>query len=95
MVFFVLAAQHRRQCGRKIAIGNVSHEAQPALVDANQWHAQVRQLAADAQHGAVATHYQRQITLGANARHIQHRVTGDAHVVCCVVLENHIATLRM
>ena len=95
MVFLVLAAQHGRQSGREIAIGDVGNEAQPALVDANQWHAQVRQLAADAQHGAVAAHHQRQVTLGAYARHIEHGVTGDAHVMGSVVLKNHLAALRM
>ena len=63
VVFLVLAAQHGGQRGLVVVERDVGDEAQPALVDADQRHAVARQLAADAQHGAVAADHQAEIAL--------------------------------
>ena len=66
VVFLVLAAQHGRERGLVVLEWNVGDEAQASLVDADERHAVVRQLAADAQHGAVAADHQPQVALGAD-----------------------------
>ena len=93
MIFFKLTAQHRRQRGCVTVQRDVGDEPQPPLVDANQGHAKPGELAANAQHGAIAAHHQAKITFRADGVDIQYRVAGNAHVVRGVVLKNHLATL--
>jgi hypothetical protein len=91
MVFFVFAVQHGAQAGFKITQRNVGDETQPPLVDAHQRHFVARQLPANAQHGAIASHDQGQIAVGAYGGHVQHMVVGEPGVARGVVLQNHFA----
>ena len=54
------AFQHARQRGLRVLQRDVGDEAQPPMVDADQRHAEGRQVARRAQHGAVAAHDHRQ-----------------------------------
>ena len=72
---------------------NVGDEAQAPLVDADQRYAKFGQLAANAQHGAVTAHHQRQVTLRTNGRHIQNRVLCQSGAAGCVFFNRHIAAL--
>jgi heat-inducible transcriptional repressor len=94
LVFLVLAGQHGRQHGAVLVQRDVGDEAQPALVDADQGHAVAGQLAADAQHGAVAAHHQAQVAVRADGGDIQHRgVAGHARVAGGVAFHHHLAAL--
>ena len=64
VILFVFAVKHGFELGFELVQGDVGDEAQPTLVDANEWHAVGRQLPAVAQHGAVAAHHQRQVEIG-------------------------------
>jgi hypothetical protein len=78
------------------------HEAQAALVDADEGHVERRQLAGDAQHGAVAAHHDRAVGLladalrahGRDSRHVQVRrgIRFKYHVVAALLQEaQHVA----
>ncbi len=59
-VFVVFTQQNRKQRFAVTAQGDVGHKAQAPLVDAHQRRAVLGQMAADAQHGAIAPHHHRQ-----------------------------------
>ena len=94
VVFFVFAAQHRRQRGAVVIERDVGDETQAALVDADQRNAMGRQLPPDTQHRAVAADDQHQVALRADARQIQVGVAGNADTGSRVALDDHLAPLR-
>jgi hypothetical protein len=71
---------------------NVGNKTQPPLVDTNQRNPVLRQLAANAQHGAVATHHQAQVAMGANAGDIHGGVVAQADIGRGFHLQHHLAT---
>ena len=85
-VFGKFALQHGCQGALVIFQRNVGNKPQAALVDANQRHTKARQLPANAQHRAVATHYQPHVALRTDAVHIQYRVVVNAGVAGSVFL---------
>jgi hypothetical protein len=95
VVFLVGAAQHRQQRGLVSVQRDVGDEPQAPLVDADQRHAVARQLAADAQHRAVAAHHQAQVALAPMASRPAWRSLRDAHVGGGLALERHLAALGM
>ena len=50
----VCTIEHRAEHGFHLGDGNVGEESEPTLVDADQWHAEGRELACDREHGAIA-----------------------------------------
>ncbi|MOA41274.1 hypothetical protein D3C78_1632200 [compost metagenome] len=65
------------------------------MVDAHQRHAERRQMAARAQHGAVAAHHDGQRRILANLFEGSHRVFGQARVAGGVRIDEHMpARLR-
>ena len=66
MVFFELPLQHGSQSVLIAVQRNISNKTQAALVNANQRCTVRRQLASDAEHGAIAAYDQAKITLLTN-----------------------------
>jgi hypothetical protein len=85
--------EHGRQRGLVVVKGNVSDKAQPTLIDANQWHAKLRQLPAYAQHGPIATDHQSEVALLANLRNIQNGMPRNAGILSGVFFQRYVATL--
>jgi len=73
---------------------DVGDEAQPALVDAHQRHVVARQLARDAQHGAVAAHHHREVAAPAEFVGVERVEVGDTGGLCGLALERHFKALR-
>jgi hypothetical protein len=88
--FFGVASDHRRQDLRKLAHRHVGDEAQPPLVDAHQRQVVARQLARDAEHGAVAADHHRQVAAQSHLRRRQAFVIGDAGVQRRGRIERHL-----
>ena len=93
VVHLVVAGQHGGQCGFVLFEADVGNKPQPPGVDADQRHLVARQLAAYAQHGAVATYHQGQVAMGANAVYIHGGVVAQARVGGGVGLDHHLAAL--
>ena len=74
---------------------DVGDETEPPLIDADQRHAIAGELAADAEHGAVAADDQAQVALLADGRHGQHLMPGDPHVERRIALQVHLAALAV
>jgi redox-sensitive bicupin YhaK (pirin superfamily) len=72
---------------------HVGDEAQPALVDAHQRQVVARQLARDAEHGAVAAHHHRQVAVLAHLVDGQGVEVGDAGGWRGVALERDLQAL--
>ena len=92
-VFFILPAQHGLERVLVVFKGDVGDKAKPTLVDAHHGHAKLGQLAADAQHGAVAAHDQRQVALSADSGCIKGRKLAQAGIAGRVFLKCDLATL--
>ncbi len=69
VVRLVAAAQHRRQRLRHLVEGEVGHEPEAAVVDADQRHAERREFAGDAEHRAVATQHDGDVRVLADGMH--------------------------
>jgi hypothetical protein len=74
---------------------DVGDEAQPPLVDADQRRAVARQLAANAQHGAVAAHHHARSLAAPMAGHVEGGVARHAGDGGGALLEAHLAALRV
>jgi hypothetical protein len=94
-VFLELAAQDGTHLFAVAVERDVGDEAQAPLVDAHQRHTAARQLAADAQHGAVAADHQRQVAGLADGGHIQSRVLQQAGVGRGFLFQRDVATFTV
>ena len=93
MVFLERAVQHGRQRLAVVAQRQVGDEAQAPLVDADQRRAVARQLAANAQHGAVAAHHHGQVALGADAGDVERGVVAQTGGFGRALGQHHVAAL--
>jgi hypothetical protein len=85
-----LARQDHRHERLHVGCGDVGDEAEPPVVDADQRRLVRRELAADAEHRAVAAEHHRDVRARADFRRRERRIARDADLARGIGLEHDV-----